>query len=399
MFEEMIRYYDDNSWKKYFGVDLANLYSSVEGLLFLRNRLEKELTSDSVSDLILRSKIYREMLFGGLRANEPAPFVDNALALFYRDVLGVGLKKEDVSLVITRIKEGLTLESATEKIYCTVMTTPILERLRELSSKLKSVYKSLRGVVEEPKPKEYELKTSNVGVEALLDVLNAGKKLLPLYNPISFFIMSLYSVPKFYVLEAYPQLFEESVSLLLKKYGMHIVRLLEPDLPDEKIRSEREIIGLEDSCVGCLIREIILDIYSLFQIDMLKKFFAIEDEFNKYIETYASKLKESIVVDRFIHVISSISSTDKTENYDSKKRCRVRVHDYHFYYSRDFGEFPPWRGRIVGGEVQIGSGERYRLNYTEFFAFLAPQMFSGLAYVRPLGDKEFMWLCILGWEK
>jgi len=397
LFEEVIRYYDDSSWKKYFSVDLADLYSSVEGLLLLRSKLEKELTSDAVSNLISRSNVYREILFGGLRANEPAPFVDNSLALFYRDVLGIGLKEDDVSLVITRIKEGLTLESATEKVYCVGITTLILERLRELSSKLKSIYKSLRGVIEEPKPKEYELKTSNVGVEAFLDVLNAGRKLLPLYNPISFFIMSLYSVPKFYVLEAYPQLFEENVLSLLKKYGMHIVKLLEPDLPDEKIRSERAVVGLEDNCVGCLIREVILDVYSLFQIDILKRFFAIEDEFNKYIETYASKLKESIVVDRFMHVINTVSSTDKTENYDSKERCKV--HGYQFYYSFNFGATSSYRGRVVGGEVRIGYDGRYKLNYTEFFAFLAPQMFSGLAYVRPVGAREFMWLCTLGWEK
>ncbi len=392
MLEEVVKYYDDNSWKKYFNVDVAELYSVVEGLLALRNKLVQKLTSDAISKLISESSIYKEILFGGFRANESKPFVDNALALFYRNILGIGLKDEDISLIITRIKEGLTLESATEDIYCTERNTPVLDILKDMSSKLKAVYKNLKGIVEEPRPKEYELKTSTIGVEAFQDVLNAGKKLLPLYNPLSFFIISIYSVPKFYVTEAYTKLFEEETQQLLKKYGIYLVKLLEPDLPDEKIRSEREVIGLENNCVGDLIREIILDIYSLFQNDTLKLFFNIEDEFNKYVDTYASRLKESIVVDRFTHVINTIKSTISMEIYDLKGRCRVR--NYRFYPSLS----SHYKGKIVGGEVRIGDKG---LNYTEFFAFLAPQMFLGLAYVRPVdvSGKEFMWLCTLGWEQ
>ena len=395
---EVIKYYDDGSWKKYFSVDVAELYGSVEGLLTLREKLVQALTSDSVGNLISKSNIYREILFGGFRVDDSKPLVDNALASFYRDVLGIGLKNEDLSLVITRLKEGLTLERATEDIYCTEKRDAlILERLQDISSKLKAVYKNLRGVIEEPKPKEYEVKTSTIGLEALLDVLNAGKKLLPLYNPLSFFITSIYSVPKFYITEIYTKLFEENTQSLLRKYGIYIIKLLEPDLPDEKIRSERGIIGLEDNCVGHLIREVFLDIYSLFQNETLKRFFTIEDEFNKYVEAYASKLKESIVIDRFTHVINMISSTDLTENYDPKGRCKIR--NYKFYYSHGFGSYSGFRGKIVGGEVKIGHEGRYSLNYTEFFAFLAPQMFLGLAYARPFGTKEFMWLCTLGWEK
>ncbi len=400
MFEETVKYLDDNSWKKYFNVNIAELYSSIEGLFALRNKLVQELTSDSVGKLISKSSIYKEILFGGFRADESKPLTDNALALFYRDILGIGLKNEDISLVITRIKEGLTLESATEDIYCVEKNTPILETLKDMSSKLKAIYKNLRGIVEEPRPKEYELKTSTIGVEAFQDVLNAGKKLLPLYNPLSFFIMSVYSVPKFYVAEAYTKLFEKETQQLLRKYGIYLVKLLEPDLPDEKIRSEREIIGLEDHCVGYLIREIILDIYSLFQNDILRSFFNIEDEFNKYVETYAGRLKESIVVDKFTHVVNTLRSTEKSEYYDPKKRCRIS--NYELRYSYDFGSSSSYRGKIVGGEVKIiGYGRQYSLNYTEFFAFLAPQMFLGLAYVRPadIDGKEFMWLCTLGWEQ
>jgi hypothetical protein len=301
LLEETIRYYDEDSWQKYFAQDLAELYSTLEGLLKLRDEIINKLQSDTVGNLIKESNIYKEILFGGFRADENKPFVDNALALFYKNILGIGLGDRDISIIIGRIKEGLPLETATEDIHCCTIeqTTKIIEILREMSSRLKSIYKKLSNVIEEPKPKEYKITSSTVGLMAFRDLLNAAKKLLPLYNPLSFFIMSLYSVPKFYVAEAYEKLFDQQVQNVLEKYDIRLIKLLEPDIPDEKIRGERLVIGLQDGSVGHLIRDIILWIYALFQHNAVKQFFNIEDEFNKYVSIYINKLKESIVTNEF----------------------------------------------------------------------------------------------------
>jgi len=395
--EESIKYYEEDFWKKFFNIDLAEFYSSVEGFLLLRENLIREISSESVSKLISRSNIYREILFGGFKASGSEPFINNALAKFYENVLGIGL--ENIQLVISRLREGLTLESATEDIYCKPKEEGlVLTRLREISSKLKVIYKKLRDIVEPPEPREYRLDSSMSCVNAFLDILNTGKKLLPLYNPTTFFIMSIYSIPKFYSKEIYTKLFNEDIQSLLRKYDIDIVKLLEPDLPDEKIRERREIIGLQKDCVGWLIREIILDIYSLFQIDELKNFFTIEDEFNKYIGRYIGKLKESIAIDRFTPIINAIKFANQTDSYDHKYRCKIKINNLKFYYSPQYGKSPEYRGKIIGGEVRIGYMGQYRLNYTEFFAFLAPQMFLGLAYARPVSANEFIWLCTLGWE-
>ena len=392
LFEDVIKYYDEDSWRRYFSVDVAEFYSSVEGLLRLRRELVEELTSDSVGNLITKSNIYMEILFGGLRVSESKPLTDNALALFYKNVFGVGLKDEDLRKVVTRLREGLTLEKAAEDMHCTVENTSILEILQDTSLKLEAVYKSLRGVVEKPKPKEYKLNTSTIGLEAMQDVLNAGKKLLPLYNPLSFFIISIYSIPKFYATEAYTKLFEKDTQSLLKKYGIHITKLVEPDLPDEKIRSEREVVGLEDDCVGDLIRKVILNIYLLFQHEILRHFFTIEDEFNKYINICANKLKVSIVVEKFSDVIYALKNVGSEANaLNVIRNMNLKISNYKFYYGD---------GSVVGGEVKIKyRGRESAMNYTKFFAFLAPQMFLGLAWVRPYTSaKEFYWLCTLGWE-
>lgn len=399
MSEEIVKYYDEDSWRKYFSIDVAELYSSVKGLLKLRDELLAKLGSDTVSNLVSKSEIYKEILFGGFRADESKPFTDNALAMFYKTVLGIGIDDKDISIVISRIKEGFPLEKAVEGISYTKKNTPIIDRLIDISSKLDAVYNNLRGIIEKPKPKEYKLTSSTAGLDALLDVLNAGKKLLPLYNPLSFFIISIYSIPKFYATEAYPKLFEENVQLLLKKYGIYIVKLLEPDLPDEKIRSEREIIGLEDHCVGYLIREIILDIYSIFQVEELKNFFNIEDEFNKYVETYIDKLKESIVAGRFKNVIETIKITGSFSSRDPRERVSINKYSFYSHYRGRYGENP---SEIVGGDIRLtGYSSERNISYTEFFAFLAPQMYLGLAYARPYDtdSKKFKWLCVLGWEE
>ena len=391
MLEETIKYYEEASWERYFNIYLAELYSSVEGVLKLREELVKELTSAPVSELISKSDIYKEILFGGFRADESKPFADNALALFYKRILGVGIDDKDISIVISRLKEGLSLEDATKDILCKEFEVSFITILGEISSKLKAIYKLLREVVKEPPVKEYKIENSDVGVRAVQDVLNAGKKILPLYNPLSFFIISIYSIPSFYLRESYPK-FEEAKQLL-RKYGIHVVKLLEPDIPDEELRKQREVVGLERGCVGDLVRDIIVDLFSIFQLEDLKNFFTIEDEFNKHVEANVKKLKESIVVDKFKHVIEDIRRGGELLDYYDPEKKRCKRYKYLFY-----GEHV-YKGSIEGGKVILKTSySSSTLNYTEFFAFLAPQMFLGLAYIRPASPREFIWLCTLGWE-
>ncbi|MCD6513297.1 MAG: hypothetical protein J7L07_00060 [Candidatus Odinarchaeota archaeon] len=392
MYDDLIKYYEDETWKKYFGVDLAELYSCVEGFLILRDRLIQQVADKTVDELMKESNIYKDMFFGGFTGDESKPLSENALARFYKECIGVGV--ENLPVVVSRLKEGLTLESAAEGIRCGIEDTLVVERLRKMSSKLKSVYKSLKPIIEKPEAKEYKMDNSLFGVEALKDILNAGKKILPLYNPVSFFITSIYSIPSFYVREAYPRLFEESTKNLLNKYGIRLGKLLEPDLPDEKIKREREIIGLVKGHVGYLLREIILDVYSLFQLDDLRKFFKIEDEFAKFVKINAGKLRESIVIDQFAEVIKRIKDGSSDDYLDSEGRCKV-PEEFKVYYPRDYYG---GRGIVEGGNVKLEAKVERKLNYTEFVAFLSPIMFLGLAYIRPVSQNEFYWRCLLGWE-
>lgn len=396
MYDKQIEYCSDDAWQRYFNIDLGEFYRCVNGFLNLRDLVIQQISDKTVGQLIEESSIWRDVFFGGFTADESNPYYENALAKFYDECFGIGV--ENINSIISRLKEGSTLESATEDIKPRIKEkTQIVEKLNELCPKLESIYKMLKGIVDKPDAKEYRIDDSLFGLNALKDVLNAGKRLLPLYNPLSFFIMSIYSIPRFYVEEAYPKLFKDETKKVLEKYDIRIIKLLEPDLPDEKIRNERAIVGLSNGCVGYLIRDIILDIYSLFQINSLAKFFNVEDEFAKFIKINAGKLKQSLVVDQFSDIINKIKETEYTK-YLEPQRCKVSNH-FKFYYAYNYGQSSSYRGKIESGIVGIGYEGDKKLNYTEFLAFLAPVMFLGLAYVRPISEKEFTWCCLLGWEK
>lgn len=401
MLDDRVKYYEEETWKRYFNNDLANLYASVEGFISLREEIKADLEGKLVNSIINERSFYRNVFFGGLQGKEDKPFVDNALARFYWEVFGIGLNRVAASTIISRMKDGLTIESAAADVSCSVVSTDVVSRLSELFSKLQAIFKMLSGVVEKPSPKKIKIEDENFGLEALKSVLDAGKAILPRYNPTTFFVNSLYSIPYFYAKEAYPRLFEESTIVLLKKYGLKLTDLVEPDIPDERIREERRIIGWTDGSVGALVREVVLDVYSLFSMDVISSFFNVEDEFNKYVRSCIDQLRGSVVKDLFSDVILKIDSASSTQHLDEKGRCRLSS-DFRFRYSDKYGKDEYYQGVIRGGEVGIGSGnnfeeKRYKMSYSEFIAFLAPQMLLGLAYIRPTAKDRFSWLCMMGW--
>ncbi len=410
-FDQLISYYDDNAWKKYFSIDLAELYRSVKGLLALREELRKGLTSDTVGNLISNSETYKSILLGGFRPDAKQPFTENSLALFYKEAFGIGISDEDRTKIITRLREGDSIEEASLDINVKIEDKLIITRLQKLQAKLELIYTSLRGVVERPEPKNYNPEDPLAGVKALGEVLNAGKKLLPLYNPLSFFIMSTYSVPRFYIKEIYHELFDDKTRQVLEKYGIKIVKLLEPELTNKKLREERQIIGLKRGSVGSYIREVIIDLYDLFQKEILHRFYNnIEDELNKYIDEYINKIRESIIAAQFFNVIDAVKfrgecsegtsySCYYSPNIYKSKECKAIIKKYTVCYNK-------FTARISGGSVNLrritrsGYIHSTSVNYTEFFACLAPLLFAGLAYIEPVSEdyREFYWMCLLGWE-
>ena len=382
MIEEKIRYSEEKAWEKYFREDLVQLYTSVSAVLKARDLIIEQISDKFVGELIQENSMWIEVFFGGMRSD--GKFEENALAVFYRDCFGIKISEDLISKVVSRIKEGLSLESASDDVKPSIESTPIVELLTKIKRTLGIIFKQLE--VDKPNVRVNEISDSRFGVSLLGNVLNSGKRLLPLYNPLSFFIVSVYSVPKFYVKEIYTKLFDEEAQKVLEKYDIRISDLIYPDLPDEKIRTERSVIGLEKDCVGWEVYRLILMLYQLFQDESLMKFFSIEDEFNKYLKVYAEKLRESIVTDKFSDVIKAIGKGAANDRFHGMLKIQG-----------SFRKYPYWddKGTIEGGNIKIGS---HIISYSKFMAFMAPMVFLGFGYIRPISAKEFSWSCILGWE-
>lgn len=113
-------------------------------------------------------------------------------------------------------------------------------------------------------------------MKAYEEVLNAGLRLLPLYNPFTFFLNSLRLVPKPYLRVMYgDRIFDGSVRALMEKYGVRVSLRIAPGLGKE-LDEELGVLGHEKDSVGDLV---IRSIAMLFNI-------IGEDEFKKYLDKY-----------------------------------------------------------------------------------------------------------------
>ncbi|AMM53456.1 hypothetical protein [Pyrococcus kukulkanii] len=378
MLEEMIKYYDEKSWEEYYN-QIINLFVRIEEVLKLRKSLFEKAGDKFVGELIQESKIWEEVLFGGLR--EDGSFPENALARFYREILGFGLSEEDTKKVTSRLKEGLSLDVASSDIKVRREETEFISLLGKIRKDIQllspQVGKSL------PDINKVEITKSTDAVEKVRELLKSAKKLLPLYNPLSFFVLSIQSTPRFYLEKQYEKLFEEETKRILGKYGVRISNLIFPDLPHPGERERRSIVGLDRISPGWLIRNIVLNCYKLFQIQGLRKFFAVDDEFNKYLQHYSETIKGSIALEYFEEVLNRLGWASEKDFLGLKVEEPFKVSKYD-------------SAKIEGGDIKL---YYETVGYTEFIAFIAPLTFFGFAYIEPKSEKEFGYQVILGWER
>jgi hypothetical protein len=381
-----VKYDQAEWWRRYFTIDVGEFYLALQRFFDFQTWISSEVSSGRTLDKIVNTpygESFKRALIGGLKGES---FVDNALALFFRDAYGVYV--ENPSAITARQKEGLALESSIKGVECKATEPTLLSTLRETMSMLKSIYTQLSGMVKEPKIDEEERKRDidefskkpDHSVEVLRSCLQAGLKLLPAYNPATFFITSLLSIPRFYAKRAYGKL--ESSFEVLRGFNVHIETILEPDVPDAAIKEERAIMGHARGSVGELMCSIVRNIYALYQQQVVQKYFSVRDEFGEYVKQSLGKLKESVVLERFKDTISTLKRGGSTK---SEWGCKLTGAEF---YGWDFAE-------IEGLDIKTYG---VKLTYSEFVAYIAPQAFLGVAYALPLkeGSKQFKWMCIVG---
>jgi len=129
-------------------------------------------------------------------------------------------------------------------------------------------------------------------VKAFEDFLNKGIKLLPLYNPFTFFIQSLRSTPKPYLEIMYcDELFSNPIRNLMSKYGIELEKILNPNLGISSLDDKLAVIGHKDGSVGDLLTRLIWGIYELtYKLNQLG--YPVNDELKEYVSKYRGYLDE-----------------------------------------------------------------------------------------------------------
>jgi hypothetical protein len=365
-----VRYWDESWWQEFFTKDLAEFYASLNGLLRAREALLKELSGDLAQVLAdpQRRDLALRVLFGGLDENclekiRQGGYVDcikaGTAAHFYREVLGIGLGKnidddlKECKGLLNLLKTMSFEEIGKEKlgISINVYEYSMMNGLFEMKKIVDEIYFKIKQVIQvQHVQADYGLDL----VKAFEDFLNKSIKLLPLYNPFTFFIQSLRSTPRPYLNIMYcEELFSDPVRNLMSKYGVELTKILDPGLNVQSKNDELAVIGHKDGSVGKLIVKLVRKIYDITTI--LNSYgYPVSYEFGKYVK---AKYNEEISAGYTLKDWISMTKADS----EYKKYCD---------------------GRLI--EVEKGVIKPYHetpITYERFLELFSPLLFLGIAWI------------------
>jgi hypothetical protein len=402
-----IKYKDEGWWREFFEKDLAEFYSSLKGLLNAREALLKELSGDLAQVLADPNKrdLALKVLFGGIKREciEQQGVISKdcippgSAAHFYRYVLGVGLSekeeedlKETTRLLqviryvglgkidILKLKASISGYEGKELSFLGCVGSGCAVKILKVMKKIvDEIYNKLGQVLSVPEPIKYDYRDLD---EAFTDFLNKSIKLLPLYNPFTFFIQSLHSTPKLYLEEMYcKDLFENNnVSNLMNKYGIKLTKILDPGIGVQDVDELFEVVGHEKGSVGELLVNLVWSIYELtYELNRLG--YPIDDELRNYVD----KHKE--------YLIELINANDVVSYAEVKLKCGVKLGikvdkglvtitwNGRFDFA-SFNQFCEFRLRNYVSS-SYGDYSYATIQYTRFLEVFSPLLFLGIAWI------------------
>jgi len=366
------KYSDERWWQEFFTKDLAEFYASLNGLLNARKALLNELSGDLAQVLAdpQRRDLALRVLFGGLdedcleKIRRSSYFFDDCIkartaAHFYRDVLGIRLREplaedwEERKRLLNLLKIKGFEEIGKEKLEISInkFDTNIMKYLSEMNDIVNKIYKNQVPQVQA----DYGLDL----VKAFEDFLNKSIKLLPLYNPFTFFMQSLRSTPRPYLSIMYcEELFSDSVRSLMRKYGVELTKILDPGLTKS---DELAVIGHVDGSVGKLIVKLVQKIYDM--TSELSRYGYVDNEYWKYVE---AKYNERTSAGSTLGIM--IKANSEYEEYCGNGTIRIvenGVVELEYYVVTTRNAF----------------SKTYNITYDKFLELFSPLMFLGIAWI------------------
>lgn len=366
--------YSDAEWNDYWGL-LAQLYLRLRAFQNLYQGLVAEVLGKTLGSIVgdKEKEHLQRILLGGYDAKN-IKYSKRALGRFYRDILGIGVSDEQLAKFATRLREGDTPADAGQEIPIAVSETEVLKTLNGMTGVLQEILyvKSSVEVVEEPI--SYDVRDPHSALKALAEVLTHSRRLLPLYNPVTFIIQSFASTPVFYLQHVYGTKFrlvgddyvepeDEKLKRIFEERGIQLQILLSPDIANQEEKLKRAIIGHVEDSTGQLLLKLICLTYRLFHLLEDEPYFTnVTNEYYNYVRTYNAMLKSLIdVLKKRIGDLSTYFST----------LCDRVFNIVCGYY------------KILEREVEIKGGNVSNVPYASFVEALAPLGFLGLAYYKP----------------
>ncbi len=262
-----------DKWDEYWRL-LAKLYWRTLGFLQLYQELTAMLSGRTLEDIIRdeEKEYLLKTILGGFNA-EKAKYSDRALGLFYRKAPGIDIDSDELRKFATRLREGDKPADAGKDIKIGINSNKIVDTIREINKTLYQILYEKSRAEAEVEPINYDAKDPLAALRALKDILDTSKKLLPLYNPVTFILQSFMSTPTFYLQHIYGISFEqrndqvepkeEELKETFKTYGIRLQVLLAPDILNKEEKLKRAIIGHVPQSSGWLLHKLICLAYSL----------------------------------------------------------------------------------------------------------------------------------------
>jgi len=273
-----VEFWDESTWVRYFREELHAFYSALAGFLEARREVLGRLSGDLAQ--VLRGgdrELALQILLGGVKQEcidrgviEQSCFPESSAARFFREKLGFEVSLDALNKLINALKAGKMPQELGVRIA--ERETDVIKTLKEVERLLDKVY---RRVPVKVAPKRYEVRDARDLVVAYEEILNAGLRLLPLYNPFTFFLNSLRLTPKPYLRLTYGErLFDGAVAALMEKYCVKIGLRIAPGLGKE-LDEELGLYGHEKDTVGDLVTHVIDKLCGIYG-----------DEYKAYLNKY-----------------------------------------------------------------------------------------------------------------
>ena len=370
----MINYADKEEWAKFIRENIIPLRDSAEFLVnyweYLRRRMDGVYIDAMDED-------YKSLVLGGV--SEEGAYLEGSVAKFYRDFFGVSLNVE-LPQYVSAVKEGLT-----KGIMAVVSESLFVRFASEVATQTRKIEhialsKEIIGIVEHPKEdvrgEEFDalVRKPDEVIKLIEEFYNKCARITPNYNEHSLFILTIRTITRRYLEEAYPE-FKEKFEELRSFFGLK--PLFTPKIEESEMKQKYTIWHLPEGSFGGEIKklyEIVWDYNSKLK-ELLSQYFEeivdLKEEFFEMAKNSVALSSETLNVGKLLSEIFHL---------DAVNPLQVELWHYYYDYSRGY------RRREIGNILNV---ER-PVPLTEVLDEISPFLFAGLINISKVEEGEII---------